>query len=887
MRWWRELTFILDRLIHRRRAERELDEEISVHRELEIEENIASGMSAEEARYAANRSFGSVALSKELSRNAWGLRWLETLWQDLLYAGRMWSRNPGFTLFAVCGLALAIGANTAVFTIVNAVLFRNMSFPGSDRLAYLFSFDTAHGEAEPLEVFSYREYLDLKERMKSFDELAAFHYGGANLSDDANFPERYFIARITANTLSVLGQKPLLGRDLEPADTQPGAAPVVLLSYRAWESRYSKDESVIGKTVLIDETPVTIIGVTAPGIALPADNKLWLPYITPQGQSPRGERNIFVFGRLANGVSIGQANAEAGAVARQLVIDYPATNKTIGAEVRNISQHMFRLQFRQILQALWGGVAFVLLIACANATNLLLGRGLIRAREMSIRAALGAGRGRIIRQLLTESVLLSVMAGALGALLTYLSVKALVAALRIMGAGRMPSWVVFSMDRKVFIYLAAISIGTGIVFGLAPALRISRIDLSSALKEGGQGAGAGVRRRLLTNILVGAEVALSVVLLMGAVLMIRSTVSAGRVNLGVNTANVLTMQIDLPYPKYEKPQQQITFFQELSARIVALPGVEAATIASGLPGNGSELERMNPFQIEGSPVADESKRPRTTLLTIGPGYFRCLQGRILRGREFTELDGDAGREAVIINQSLADRHWPGENPIGKRIRVDDLENKAWLTIVGVAADVVQTRFSKGLPRVYLPYRQNPRSYMDVVARTSVDPLSLASGFRQSVRDLHASLPVSNLRSLDDHVSSTHTDTRFFSFVFSVLAIIALVLASTGLYAVISQSVNQRTREMAIRATMGASGSRLWRLMFFQGMRQFAIGLVIGLPLSFALGGLLGFLLVGVSPGDPVTYLIVVAVLAIAAALACGFPARRAARTDPAALLRFE
>jgi putative ABC transport system permease protein len=886
MHWWRELIFILDRLIHRRRAERELDEEISVHRELEIEQNMAAGMSPEEARHAANRSFGSVALSKELSRNIWGLSWLETVWQDLRYAGRMWSRNPGFTLFAVCGLALAIGANTAVFTIVNAVLYRNLPFPGSDRLAYFLSFDTAHGEAEPLETFSYAEFRDLKQRLKSFDELAAFQYRSVNFSDAANFPEQYFIARISANVLSVLGQKPLLGRGLEPADTQPGAPPVALLTYQIWESRYNKDESVIGRIVRIDETPVTIIGVTPPGIALPADNYLWLPLLTPQNQSPSGQRDLFVFGRLAGGVGIGQAAVEVGSVMRQLAIDYPATNKTVGGTVRDLSGHILRAQIRNILQTLWGGVTFVLLIACANAANLLLGRGMIRSREMSIRAALGAGRTRIIRQLLTESILLSVTAGVLGSLLAYWGVRAFEAGLRMMG-GRMPSYVVFSVDRKVLLYLAAISIATGIVFGLAPALRISRIDLGNSLKEGGQGSGAGIRRRLLTNILVGAEVALSVVLLMGAVLVIRSTVSAGRVDLGVNTANVLTMQVGLPPEKYKNPQQQLSFFQELIARIAALPGVEAATIVNTLPGNFSGLERMNPFQIEGAPVSDESKRPRTTLLTIGPGYFRCLQGRILLGREFTELDGDTGHEVAIINQSLADRNWRGENPIGKRIRVVEMENKSWLTIVGVAADIVQTRFSKGLPRVYLPYRQNPVSGMAVVARTSADPLSLASGFRQSVRELNANLPVSNLRSLDEHVSLTHTDTRFFSFIFSVLAIIALVLAATGLYAVISQSVNQRSREIAIRAAMGATGSRLWRFIFFQGMRQFTIGLVIGLPLSFALGGLLGFLLVGITPGDPLTYLIVVAVLALAAALACGLPARRAAQSDPAVALRFE
>jgi putative ABC transport system permease protein len=879
MKWWR-------RLFRRKKQEEELEKELRFHLDQQTADLIAQGLDPEEARRRARLALGGPEQVKEQCRDARGTRWLGDLAQDLRYAVRMWRQNPAFTLFAVCGLALAIGANTAVFTIVNAVLFRTPPIPGIDRIAFVAGIDKTHGDEEPLEAFSYPDYLDLKERLKSFEALAAYQYGGVDLSDDADFPERYFIVRMTTNTLSVLGRKPLLGRDLEPADTEPGAPRVAILTHRVWEKRYNKNESVIGKTVRIDGTPATIIGVTPPDARLYNDIALWLPLITPQAPSPRERRNLLVFGRLADGVSIGQASAEAVAVARQLEVEYPATNKNIGAEVQGANEFHIRAQIRQVGQALLGGVAFVLLIACANVANLLLGRAMIRSREMAIRAALGAGRLRVIRQLLTESVLLSVTAGVLGAFLAYCGVKAFDAALTTMGLVQ-SDYVAFSMDRRVFLYLASISIGTGIIFGLAPALRMSRIDLSGALKEGGQGAGAGVRRRLLTNILVGAEVAFSVVLLMGAGLMIRSMVYAGNMKLGVNTENVLTMRFDLPPAKYQEPQQQIPFFQGLTARLGALPGVETAAIMSELPGGGFGLGRTIPFQIEGSPMAEMRDRPRTAVLTIGPGYFRCMQARLIVGREFTELDGASGYEAAIINKSFADRHWPGENPLGKRIRVDGQGTEAWAAIVGVAADIVQNRYSEGLPRVYLPYRQNPGRYMVVAARTRVAPASLAPAFRQSVKDLDANLPVFGMRSLADHVSSANADMRVYSAMFTVLAIIALALASMGLYAVISQSVNQRTREMAIRAAMGASGSRLWRLMFFQGMRRFAIGLVIGLALSFAVGGALSSVLVGVSPRDPVTCLLVVSVLAIVAALACGLPARRAARSDPAALLRFE
>jgi len=867
-----------------RRAELELDDEIETHLRMLTKRYVRLGMTEAEAARAARRQFGNVTLLQEAHRDMRGYRVIDTFFQDLKFGVRMIWKNPGFSFVVVITLALAIGANTAVFTIVNTVLYRNVPYPGHDRIAYVAVIDRTHRDGEPLDAFSYADYRDFKERLKSFKHLAAYQYGGVDLSDDAGFAERYFIVRMTANTLPVLGQKPLLGRDLEPADTQPGAPPVVLLTYRVWESRYHKNESVIGKTVFIDGTPATVIGVTAPDARLYNDIAIWLPLITPPPDSPRENRNILIFGRLADGVSMGQASAEATAVARQLEIEYPAANKNIGAEVQDANKFHLRAQIRQVLQSLLGGVSFVLLIACANAANLLLGRAMIRSREMSIRAALGAGRLLVIRQLLTESVLLSVMAGALGAFLAYLGVRAFDAALAAMSINDRPDWVV---DRHVLLYLAAISIGTGIVFGLAPAIRMSRIDLSSALKEGGQGAGAGLRRRLLTNILVGAEVALSVVLLMGAGLMIRSMVNAVKVNLGVNTENVLTMRIDLPRAKYQQPQQQVSFFQELSARLDALPGVETAAIMSELPGNAPVWGSTYPFQIEGSPIADKSMRPRTAVLTIGPGYFRCMQARVLLGREFTELDGSSGHEAAIINKSFADRRWPGEYPIGKRIRVDDQGTDAWLTIVGVATDIVQNRYRGGLPQVYLPHRQNPWPSMFVAARTRVDPASLAPAFRQSVKELNANLPVFDLRSLNDHVMLTQADTRIFGVAFTVLAIIALALASTGLYAVISQSVNQRTREMAIRSAMGASGPRLWRLMFFQGMRHYTLGLVIGLALSFAVCGVLSSLLVGVTSSDPVTYLLVVSMLTIVAALACGLPARRAARSDPATLLRFE
>jgi putative ABC transport system permease protein len=798
---------------------------------------------------------------------------------------RIWIHSPAFTLFVVGGLALAIGLNTAVFTIVNAALFRNLPFRNSNRIAYLASFDRAHGD-EPLQVFSYADYKDFEARLRSFEDLAAVQYTALNLSDGANFPERCRAVRMTANTLSVIGQRPLEGRDLTPADTQPGAPLVVLMTYRLWARRYSKDSSVIGKTVRIDENPAMVIGVTAPGVRFAGDNDLFLPLVKPQSEA-RGQRDLGVMGRLAPGVGLGQASAEAAAVAQQLGTEYPATDKDLGAVVQNVSEYQIPPRIRQVLKAMLGGVGFVLLIACANAANLLLGRAMMRSREISIRASLGAGRADIIRQLLTESVLLSTAAGVLGSVFAYAGVKAFGWALGQMAEFGKPDWVVFSVDRNVLLYSLAISIGTGIVFGLAPALRMSRGELSSALRESGHGATGGVRRRWISAVLVAGEVALSVVLLLGAGLMVRSMANSVKAGLGVNTANVLTVRVSLPGAKYRKPEQKVAFFRDLRTRLEALPGVETVAWAGELPGNGGIREDVSTFQIDDEPIGDEDQRPQAAVLVVGPGYFRTMQAVLLRGREFTDLDGDVGREAAIVNQSFAAKQWPGSNPVGKRVLVDDHGRAAWSTVVGVAADIMQTDYSRGLPRIYLPYRQDPDESMYIAARTSQSPANLATAFRQSVRELDEDLPVFALRTLAEHVSMSRGDTRLFTSAFALLAGIALVLASMGLYAVILQSVSQRTREFGIRVAMGATRRQLLWLVCSQGMRQFTIGLAIGLILSLGVGRVLSAQLVGVSSIDPVTYLLVVAVLTIAAALACGLPARRATRSDPAEVLHLE
>jgi putative ABC transport system permease protein len=802
--------------------------------------------------------------------------------EDVRYGLRGLANNAGFTILAVTALALGIGANATVFTLANGVLFKSMPFDQNDRILYLSTKNLSRGNQRA--GVSYPDFLDWREQAKSFEDLSAFGGLGVNYSDKSGLPELYNASQMTANSFHAIGQKPVAGRDFTAEDEKRGAAPVAILGYGLWERRYGKDPSVVGRTVRLNDVPTTIIGVMPSGLTFPGQSDLWTPYVPGPNSEKRESRGLIAFGRMREGIGIKSVRTEMETIARRLEGAYPTTNQGIAALVQTFNEAFNGPQITVMFSALLGAVGFVLLIACANVANLLLARAVSRSREISIRAALGASRWRVVRQLLVESVMLSIAGGGIGWMISIWGVRTFDAVVTPLGK---PAFIDFSMDYHVLVYLLAISLGTGVLFGLAPALRLSKLDVNTSLKDGGRGASGGGQGRYLSGLLVVTEMALAVVLLTGAGLMIRSFLAISRTSTGVNVANVLTMRLRLPEAKYLKDQDEISFHERLKTRLEALPGVDSVAIASNLPTGGS----MNfPYELEGVPPVDEKRRQTLSALVISPDYFRVADVRALRGRFFTETDGGAGPPVTIVNQRFAERFWPGADPVGKRLRIFNGKTpEAWLTVVGLVPDILQNNISlqDHDPLIYIPYRQKPQRDMAIIARTHVPPSSLGTAFRQQVQSMDEDLPIYRLLTMEDRLAQNYWPWRVFGSLFAIFAGIALVLASVGLYAVIAHSVSQRTQEIGVRMALGASAQNIHRLVFGQGMLQLAIGLGVGLAAAFGITRILRTLLVQVSPTDPGTFITVSLVLALAAVLGCWIPARRAMSVDPVVALRNE
>jgi predicted permease len=808
-----------------------------------------------------------------------------SLLEDLRFGLRTLSKNPGFTAVAITALALGIGVNATVFSLSNAVLFKNLPFANSDHVLYIIS--TNSTKPRWYNAFSYPDYLELRAQLKSFDAVGASTDVSANISDHTASPEGYHGARVSANTFSLIGQKPIAGRDFLPADEQPGAAPVAILSYKVWENRYGKDLSVIGRTVRIDEEPTTIIGVMPQRLDFPRETEVWKPLVLKDEYMKRENRRFTLYGHVANPSILKSASTEVNTVMQRVAAAYPITNKNIGGRVIDYNDYFGGSgdgEIKIIFTAMLGAVGFVLLIACANVANLQLGRAVSRMREISIRVALGAGRWRIIRQLLVESLILSVAGGLIGWMIAIWGIRTFDNA--VIPNGKPPS-LDFSMDGRALIYLAVITIGTGLLFGLAPALRLSKLDVNTSLKDGGRGSSGGGRGKYLSGLLVVVEMALAVVLLAGAGLMIRSFLNAYRGDIGIRNDNILTMWIQLPNANYLKPEQQLAFFERLNTRIAALPGVEASTVTSNMPLTGSW---DFPYEIEGEPQPDARRRPQIDAVITTPDYFRVMGDQILAGRDFTDADGLPSSLTVLVNRQFAQGILKDENPLGRRLRLYKKDvAQPWLTIVGVVPNIPYSNQSreKRDPVIYIPYRQEIASSMSVAARTSVPPSTLKQAFRREVQAIDDGLPVLNLRTMDEQMEQRNWPYRVFGSLFAIFAAIALMLASVGLYAVIAHSVSQRTQEIGVRMALGATSSNVMRLVFSQGMTQLAIGLVIGLAAALAVTKVLKSLLVDVSPSDPLTFVLTALVLTLAAAGGCLIPARRAMRVDPIEALRHE
>lgn len=857
-----------------------MDAELRFHLDAYAEDLVRAGFPRGEALRRARLEFGGLEQTKEQCRDALALSWLNQIWRDIRFALRMLIKSPGFTAAAVIALALGIGADTAMYTIVNGALSWDLGLDNRDRIVWVRSTNTQRSEDWGV---SYPDFRDFRAQVKTLSGLAAYQFQAVNLSDHSALPERYYCAQMSANGFSVVGQKPLLGRDFIAADEQPGAPAVLMLGYHVWRDRYGQDPAIIGKTVRVDEIARVVIGVMPPGRRFPEDTDLWTPLIPGEAGEKRDRRELMSFGRLRDGAEVAKARTEIAELAGRLAAQYPDTNKDITADVRPIIEITGVYFMKPLFLALFVAVGFVLLIACADVANMLLGRAAERSREIAIRVAIGAGRIPILRQLLVESVMLSVAGGFLGLLV---AVGGLRWFDRGMGSQVKPVWLHLSLDRDAVSYLAVISIGTGILFGLVPALRLLKTDVIAGLKDCGSGVTGSKFGMRASKALVSFQMALCVALLSAAGLMIRSAMNLYNTPLGVNPTGVLTMRINLPEAKYAKPESWIAFHKDLQQSLKGLPGVKTAGAASQLP-----LGSWIPLGVEiDGTRSDAGQRPEAGGLVVSNDYFEMMQVQARRGRLFLDTDGQAGPPVAIVNETFAATFWPGEDALGKRVRVTEEETGGpWLTVIGVVPDILQNfrELLKHDPLIYLPFAEKPERQMFLVARTEVPPSTMTGAFRREVQRMDANLAVYEVRTLEDRIAESRLTVSLFGGVCTVFAGVATVLAAIGLFAVVMQAVSQRTQEIGLRMALGATQLEVMALVFAQGIRPLIPGLVAGLLSAMAATRVLRSLLLGVSPSDPITFGGTVVVLLLAALIGCVVPARRAMRIDPMAALRYE
>ncbi len=806
---------------------------------------------------------------------------MKMIWQDLRYGARMLFRKPGVTILALLALALGIGANTAIFSVVHALLLKPFPFPEIERIVAVWD----ESQRSPHNETTVGNYLDWQAQSQSYEQLALYRYWGVNITGSEN-PERVQGFLVTANLLDALGMPPKLGRNFHADENEPGKDTTVILSHGLWQRRFGSDPGILGKTIQLNGTTRTVIGVMAAEFNFPRGMELLAPIaFTPEMKTNRGNHSYLVVGRLKSDVSVASAQTEMTGIAARLAQQYPDQNTGLSAGVYPLLADTVR-PYRIALIALMCAVGFVLLIACANVANLLLARASERSREMAIRAALGAGRVALMRQLLTESVLLACLGGALGVLLALWGVELLKSSLPGEAFQFVPGLRNLGLNYFVLSFTFGLSLLTGIVFGFAPALQAAQPDLNEALKEGSKASASGARRRLRSALVV-AEVALSLVLLTGAGFMMRSFLNLLQVNHGFNYENVLTMGLQLPPAKYTEATQRVTFYQELERRLKAMPGIEAVGFVSHLPLGQSNSSSS--FLIEGvpEPPPGQSFGGRSRICT--PEYFQALGITLLQGRAINEQDKADAPPVVIVNETLAKKFFPNESAVGKRFRFrGDLSvTNPWREIVGVIADVRHDLNTPLQPEYYRPHAQAAAGEMMLAVRTSTEPTALTSAIRNEVQALDRDLPVFQVRTMAA-VRQQSVVLQSFSFsLLSVFAMVALLLAAVGIYGVMSYSVAQRTHEIGIRMALGARTSDVMRMVVRQGMKLTAIGVVIGLAGSIALVYFASALMVGTGITDWPTFAGVALLLSFVAFVACWIPARRATKVDPMIALRYE
>ncbi len=863
----------------------DVDDELRFHLEMRERDFLAAGLSPTAAREEALARFGDPdkvarwlrAHDTRQLRRSRRIELMSQALQDIRYGLRRLWKAPGFTLAVVTVLALGIGVTTAIFSVIDAALLRPLPYPEPERLVVVRD---VQGQDEV--VASYPEYLDWKRNTEVFSDLGAYWTMSYALTGTAE-PETLQAVRMSASVPRMLGAVPRVGRAFTPGDDVRGSERVVLISERLWKRRFGGDPGVLGRAITLGDRPYTVIGIIPSGrratvptaLAQALEFDLWVPLQCDLESAPPGLHFLEILGRLRPGLDLAQADERIAAFAHRL--------QETGASEHGI--HLFSLErlvigdSRPLFVALAGAVGMVLLIACTNVANLLLARSAVRRREIAVRAALGASRGRLVRQLLVESLLLALFGGGAGVLVAWAGV----AGLRALGPASVPRLAEAMVDARLLAFALGLSLGTGLLFGLLPALRASRADLGEVMKEGARGTAGGPARDRLRGSLIVAEVALSFALLLGAGLLLRSLERLLAVDKGFDAGHVITGTLDLSPTRYPEAPQQVAFFRDLRERVKTLPGVQAVAFVNNLPlaggTNGEIAIEGKEFPQDAQPMAE--KRIAT------PGYFDVLRTPVLARRAFTERDVAGAPVVVVVNKTFAERYFPGESPLGKRVAfLWDITGMQ--EIVGVVADVrEQALHQPAAPAIYIPLAQRPMDYAYLVVRTTGDPTRLVPTLRRAVTSLDRNMPIGEVRTLEEVVAQALAERRLAMALFGVFSVLSLALAALGLYAVISYMVVQRRQEIGIRMALGAQAEQVLRLVLGQGLALIAAGVIVGAIAALWLGRFLAGLVFGVGTTDPVTFLGVALLLATTALLASMVPALRAARLDPASVLRSE
>ena len=874
-------------MLRRARTEREMGEEMRFHLEARAADLMRNGVAEPEALRQARLEFGGAETAKDQCRDAVGVTFLETLMQDIRHGIRTMMRAPLFTIVTIAVLALGIGANTAIFSVVDAVLLRPLAYRDSDQLVTILM----NGD-NPVSVAN---YIDWRDQSRSFSTMGAADYWSPNLTG-IDSPEHIYGLKVTQNLLPMLGIDPMFGRLFVEGEDKEGADREVILSYKLWQRRFSSDPSVLGKQILLDGNAYVVVGVMPRGFQFApfwANAELWVPNAFGSRIHNRGGNSLRIFARLKDGASLTQARAEIAGITRRLEQQFPGTNRNV--VVTPLKEKVVG-PIETPLLVLLAAVIFVLLITCANVAHMLLARAASRQKEVAVRAALGARRGRIVRQFLTESLLLGGLGGAVGLALAAIATRALIA----ISPDSIPRVQSVTIDWRAALFLAGATILTSVGFGLAPALQASSIDVNDTLKEGGRSQSEGKSRNRLRSLLVISEFALALMLLIGAGLMIRTFAALQAVDAGFNPHNVISMVVSVAGSREADPGRRAIFYPQLLERVRSLPGIQAAGGINHLPLAGDEWGWS--FVIEGRPKPRPGESPRVVYRIVTPGYFEAMRLPLIRGRDITDADTATAPGVVIINERAAKEYWPGEDPIGKRVTFDDdPKNPTWVTVIGIAKNAKQDSWAaEPGPEAYLAAFQNRdfmgdsgaqaadhETYITLVARTTGDPAPLASAMKEAAWSFDRNLAISQVVTMDGVVAEATAQPRFEMLLLTIFAGVALVLASVGIYGVISYAASRRTHEIGVRMSLGATPSQVLLLVVQQGMRMALAGSLLGIAGALVLARLMTKLLYGVHPADPITFASVAIGLAIVAIVACYLPARRAMRVNPVAALRCE